>query len=76
MSRQLKVFMERLVKLNAIEFIGVARMLGIDVAEGKELREPGKEFSELFAEMVEKFEGLDRRRRRNLIGIMKKAGRK
>lgn len=79
MSKEVKqwdTFMEYLLKLNAVEFIGVAKMLGVEVVELDNFEDPGKDFSVVLLEMVNKFNALDRRKRRNLLKIIKKAGRK
>lgn len=76
-SKRWDIFMEHLFKLDVVEFIGVAKMLGIDVvSDPKDFEAPGKEFPEVFAEILDKFNALDRRKQRNLLKIMKKAGKK
>lgn len=74
---RLDIFAQYLLKLDVVEFIGVAKMLGVEVVKDlNDFEDSGKEFSELFEEMVDNFNALNRRKQRNLLKIMKKAGRR
>lgn len=75
-EKQTETFFQRLVKLNAVEVIGVAQMLGVEVIEGEKLEGDSRDFGAVMVEMIDKFSELDRRRRRNLLKIMEKAGKK
>ncbi|MBR4155407.1 MAG: hypothetical protein IKU01_01710 [Bacteroidales bacterium] len=74
-DKQAELFIQRLSKLNAIEVVGVAKMLGVEVIEGEKLEGEHREFHDVLGEMIENFCGLGRRQRRNLLKIMDKAGK-
>ena len=78
---------EQLIKmipqLEAVEFMGLARLLKVKLVTEKDLNaekledkyEP-REFTDVFAEMLEKFEKLNRARKREILKLIKVASSK
>ena len=65
-------FLEDIAKLEAIEFIGLAKLLGVKLLEGKELRSMG----DIVNDVMAKFSKLNRKKRRELKEIVRAAGRR
>ena len=65
-----KRFQRQLLQLELIEFIGVAKILGIKLYEDEEEKK-ARQFEEVFPEMVEKYASLSRRQRRNLDKLLR-----
>ena len=86
-NNRTKIFMELLVGLEAVEFVGLCKFLGVQLVEGKSgpaLTAPNDEasqksetrdFSDLFSDLLQKFSGLSRPRQRELIKILKKVNK-
>lgn len=66
-------FQRQLLKLEPVEFLGVARILGVDLMG--EDKEP-LPFEEVFAAIVTKYGQLSRRQRRNLDRILRPIDKK
>lgn len=60
-------FLELVQWLEPVEFIGLAKLLGVPIidSEGKE-----KDFLLILSELVKKFEGLKRKKRRELLKVL------
>lgn len=67
---KVKRFQRGLLQLELIEFIGVAKILGVNLFEDEE-EKVARQFEEVFPEMVEKYASLSRRQRRNLDKILR-----
>ena len=65
-------FLEGIAKLEAIEFIGLAKLLGVELLEGEELRPMG----DIVEDIMVKFSKLNRKKRRELKQIVRAAGRR
>lgn len=79
--------MELLVGLEAIEFVGLCKFLGVKLIEEKSKPAPttpndeapkkseARDFSDLFSDLLQKFSELSRPRQRELIKILKKVNK-
>ena len=65
-------FLEDIAKLEAVEFIGLAKLLGVELLEGEELRPMG----DIVDDIMFKFSKLNRKKRRELKKIVSAAGRR
>lgn len=65
-------FLEDIAKLEAVEFIGLAKLLGVELLEGEELRPMG----DIVEDIMVKFSKLNRKKRRELKQIVCAAGRR
>ena len=65
-------FLEDIAKLEAVEFIGLARLLGVELLEGEELRS----MEDIVDDVMVKFSKLNRKKRRELKEIVRAAGRR
>jgi hypothetical protein len=65
-------FLEDIAKLEAVEFIGLAKLLGVELLEGEELRPMG----DIVENVMAKFSKLNRKKRRELKEIVRAAGRR
>lgn len=65
-------FLEDIAKLEAVEFIGLAKLLGVELLEGEELRPMG----DIVEDIMTKFSKLNRKKRRELKQIVRAAGRR
>ena len=86
-NNRTKIFMELLVGLEAIEFVGLCKFLGVKLIEEKDESAPitpnnktpqkseARDFSDLFSDLLQKFSELSRPRQRELIKILKKVNK-
>ena len=85
-NNRIKTFMELLVGLEAVEFVGLCKFLGVRLIENPEdmpslpdnskmEKPPARDFSDLFGDLLEKFSKLSRPRQRELIKILKKVNK-
>lgn len=86
-NNRTKIFMELLVGLEAIEFVGLCKFLGVRLVEEKSESAPTtpndetskksetRDFSDLFSDLLQKFSNLSRPRQRELIKILKKVNK-
>ena len=86
-NNRTKTFMELLVGLEAIEFVGLCKFLGIRLVEKKSDPAPTtpndaahkksetRAFSDLFSDLLQKFSELSKPRQRELIKILKKVNK-
>lgn len=85
-NNRTKTFMELLVGLEAVEFVGLCKFLGVRLIENPEdmpslpdnskmEKPPARDFSDLFGDLLEKFSKLSRLRQRELIKILKKVNK-
>ena len=65
-------FLEDIAKLEAVEFIGLAKLLGVELLEDEELRPMG----DIVEDIMAKFSKLNRKKRRELKEIVRAAGRR
>lgn len=86
MKKQTKDFINTLKKLEPVEFIGVARILKIPVARPVDVpsdtpdaapvtKAEARDFYEIFADMINKFDSLGRAQRRQIMEVMRDATR-
>ena len=86
-NNRTKTFMELLVGLEAIEFVGLCKFLGVRLVEENDESAPitpnneapqkfeTRDFSDLFSDLLQKFSELSRSRQRELIKILKKVNK-
>ena len=86
-NNRTKTFMELLIGLEAIEFVGLCKFLGVRLVEKKSEPAPTKpndeapkksearDFSDLFSDLLQKFSELSKSRQRELIKILKKVNK-
>lgn len=74
MEKGIERFQRQLLQLEPVEFIGVARILGVQLFN-IEKNEPFL-FDDIFAGLMEKYRGLSRRQRKNLDKILRAATQK
>ena len=86
-NNRTKTFMELLVGLEAVEFVGLCKFLGVRLIEEKDESAPtmpnneapqkseARDFSDLFSDLLQKFSKLSRPRQRELIKILKKVNK-
>lgn len=86
-NNRTKTFMELLVGLEAIEFVGLCKFLGVRLIERKNEPAPttsndeapkkseARDFSDLFSDLLQKFSKLSKSRQRELIKILKKVNK-
>lgn len=86
-NNRTKIFMELLVGLEAVEFVGLCKFLGVRLIEEKGESAPitqnnetpqkseTRDFSDLFSDLLQKFSNLSRPRQRELIKILKKVNK-
>lgn len=83
-NNRTKTFMELLVRLEAVEFVGLCKFLGVRLVEENNesaqitsnneapQKSEVRDFSDLFSDLLQKFSDLSRPRQRELIKILKK----
>lgn len=86
-NNRTKTFMGLLVGLEAVEFVGLCKFLGVRLIEEKSEPAPTtpndeasqkfetRDFSDLFSDLLQKFSELSRPRQRELIKILKKVNK-
>ena len=86
-NNRTKTFMELLVGLEAVEFVGLCKFLGVRLIEEKSEPAPAtpnneasqkfetRDFSDFFSDLLQKFSELSRPRQRELIKILKKVNK-
>lgn len=65
-------FMELLIGLEAVEFLGLCKFLGVKLMEDS--KSP-RDFADLLSDLMEKFQNLNRIRQRELLQILKKVNK-
>ena len=65
-------FMELLIGLEAVEFLGLCKFLGVKLMENS--KSP-RDFADLLSDLMEKFQNLNRTRQRELLQILKKVNK-
>ena len=65
-------FMELLIGLEAVEFLGLCKFLGAKLMEDS--KSP-RDFADLLSDLMEKFQNLNRTRQRELLQILKKVNK-
>ena len=65
-------FMELLIGLEAVEFLGLCKFLGVKLMEDS--KSP-RDFTDLLSDLMEKFQNLNRTRQRGLLQILKKVNK-
>ena len=69
-------FLGDIAKLEAVEFIGLARLLGVELLEGKGESEKLRPMGDIVNDIMVKFAKLDRNKRRELRKIVRAARRR
>ena len=69
-------FLEDIAKLEAVEFIGLAKLLGVELLEGKGESEELRPMGDIVEDIMVKFSKLNRKKRRELKQIVRAAGRR
>ena len=70
--KEIDKFITLIVKLQPVEFMGLARVLKVHLYTDEKTREP-RDFEEVFAEVLERFDKSNRARRREIIQLVKAA---
>ena len=65
-------FMELLIGLEAVEFLGLCKFLGVKLMEDSKTP---RDFADLLNDLMEKFQNLNRTRQRELLQILKKVNK-
>lgn len=65
-------FMELLIGLEAVEFLGLCKFLGVKLMEDSKTP---RDFADLLSDLMEKFQNLNRTRQRELLQILKKVNK-
>lgn len=70
--------MEHITKMEPLEFAGLARLLGVSIVEDNPDKEAEKKviprsFTDVFADVMAKFNGLGRSKKREIIKLIKKS---
>ena len=65
-------FMELLIGLEAVEFLGLCKFLGVKLMEDS--KSP-RDFADLLSDLMEKFQNLNCTRQRELLQILKKVNK-
>lgn len=65
-------FMELLIGLEAVEFLGLCKFLGVKLMEDS--KSP-RDFADLLSDLMEKFQNLNSTRQRELLQILKKVNK-
>lgn len=86
-NNRTKIFMELLVGLEAVEFVGLCKFLGVQLIKEEDESAPitpnneapqkseTRDFSDLFSDLLQKFSNLSRPHQRELIKILKKVNK-
>ena len=70
-SKVFTEFLEEVIKLEPIEFIGLAKVLCAPVMDNKEPRE----FEDILSDMMDNFISTGRRQRRDILKMIKEANK-
>ena len=70
--------MEHITKMEPLEFAGLARLLGVSIVEDNPDKEAEKKviprsFTDVFADVMAKFDKLGRTKKREIIKLVKKS---
>lgn len=86
-NNRTKIFMELLVGLEAVEFVGLCKFLSVRLIKEESESAPitlnnetpqkseARDFSDLFSDLLQKFSELSRPRQRELTKILKKVNK-
>lgn len=69
-NKDLLNFIETIPKLEPIEFLGLSKILCVSTVN--ENMEPRK-FEDIFSDMIDRFISIDRKQRRDILKVIKKA---
>ena len=65
-------FMEEISRIKEVEiFLGISKLLSVELLDGKEPRD----FTDVFADVMEKFRGKNRARKKELLKVLKLANK-
>lgn len=67
-KKQFDIFVQLIAKLEAIEFIGLAKILCVELVDNNKKI---KDFYDIFKDMSDKFSTLGHKQRREIISILK-----
>ena len=72
--------MDCIIKMEPLDFAGLARLLGVDIVEENPDKESenkivARSFTDVFADVMAKFNRLDRTKKREIIRLVKKANK-
>ena len=68
--------LEEIIKLDPVQFLGVCKILDIEIYEGDNEEAIPKEFESLWVELCDTIENLNRIRRRNLGQLLRAVNKK
>lgn len=75
-ERETQQFLGDIAKLEAVEFIGLAKLLGVKLLEGKGESEKLRPMGDIVNDIMVKFSKLNRNKRRELGKIVRAARRR
>ena len=69
---------DQISKMEPLDFVGLAKLLGVQVVEPNDNAEDEKKFkprsfSDVFADVMAKYNGLNRSRKREILKLIKKS---
>lgn len=72
--------MDCIIKMEPLDFAGLARLLGVDIVEENPDKESenkivARSFTDVFADVMAKFNMLNRTKKREIIKLIKKANK-
>lgn len=70
--KEIDNFITLIVNLEPIEFMGLAKVLNVNIYKDEKQSEP-REFEEVFEEVLEKFDKCNRARKREILKLLKAA---
>lgn len=74
-EKEFQNFVNYISKLEAMEFMGLVRMLNVDIFKNDKEKTP-RSFEEIFSEVMDKFIQASPMQRKNIMKILKAAVRK
>lgn len=77
-EKNLEEFLKLIPKLEPVEFVGLAKMFGVDllnldetIYEGEKEYHPPRDAEDIFEDMLDKFTSLRKQRQGEILGIMR-----
>ena len=71
--KDLEKFMLEISKLDAMEFLGLAKIFNVDLVDVEDKEKKTREFETVFSEIMDKYITLSRKRRRTIMKLIKSA---
>lgn len=71
-NKTVEKFIELILRLEPIEFIGLSKILCIKIVDDKMEPRPSED---IMCDMIDKFGSINRKKRKEILNIMKSAGK-